>query len=97
MAQSASLVHDVSEGGLAVAVAEAALWSGVGATLDLDEDALTLYGEVGGQVIVAVEPGQVEPDPTGADVDVRRIGAVGGDRVLGIGLDELSRAHVGDA
>jgi hypothetical protein len=48
-------------------------------------------------VIVAVEPGQVEPDPTGADVDVRCIGAVGGDRVLGIGLDELSRAHVGDA
>ena len=31
MAQSASLVHDVSEGGLAVALAEAALWSGVGA------------------------------------------------------------------
>ena len=30
-AQHASLVHDVAEGGLAVALAEAALWSGVGA------------------------------------------------------------------
>ncbi len=79
-----------SEGGLAVALAEAALWSGVGATLDLDEDPLPLFGEVGGQVVVAVEPGQVEPDPTGADVDVRRIGNVGGDRMLGIGLDELA-------
>ena len=97
MAQSASFVHDVSEGGLAVALAEAALWSGVGATLDLDEDPLVLFGEVGGQVVVAVEPGQVEPDPTGSDVDVRRIGTVGGDRLLGIGLDELTRAYEGDA
>jgi phosphoribosylformylglycinamidine synthase len=97
MAQSAAFVHDVSEGGLAVALAEAALWSGVGATLDLDEDPLALFGEVGGQVVVAVEPGQVEPDPTGADVDVRRIGTVGGDRLLGIGLDELTRAYEVDA
>jgi hypothetical protein len=48
-------------------------------------------------VAVAVEPGQVEPDPTGADVDVRRIGTVGGDRLLGIGLDELAHAYEGDA
>ena len=52
-ARHATLVHDVAEGGLAVALAEAALWSGVGAELDLDDDPLTLFGEVGGQVVVA--------------------------------------------
>ena len=46
VAQHASLVHDVAEGGLAVALAEAALWSGVGATLELDDDPLALFGEV---------------------------------------------------
>ena len=97
LAPLASLVHDVSDGGLAVALAEAALWSGAGATLELDDDPLTLFGEVGGQVLVAIDHGLVEPDPTGADVDVRRIGTVGGDSLLGIGLDELARAHEGVA
>ena len=68
-APGAPLVHDVSEGGLAVALAEAALWSGVGATLDLDDEPLTLFGEIGGQVILALPAGQVEPDPTGSDVE----------------------------
>jgi len=96
VAPAASLVHDVAEGGLAVALAEAALWSGVGAALDLDDDPLTLHGEVGGQVIVALPGEQVEPDPTGADVEVRRIGTAGGDDLLGISLAELRRAYEGD-
>jgi phosphoribosylformylglycinamidine synthase len=93
----ASLVHDAAEGGLAVALAEAALWSGLGARLELDEDPLTLFGEVGGQVIVALPADRVEPDPTGADVDVRRIGTVGGDSLLGMRLGELARAYGGNA
>jgi len=92
-ARHASLVHDVAEGGLAVALAEAALWSGSGARLDLDDDALTLFGEVGGQVLVAVGPDDVEPDPTGSGVEVRRLGTVGGDELLGSSLAELGRAH----
>jgi phosphoribosylformylglycinamidine synthase len=97
IAPVATLAHDVSGGGLAVALAKAALWSGVGATLELDEDTLTLFGEVGGQVVVALDSGLVEPDPTGGDVDVRRIGTVGGDRLFEIDLEELARAHEGDA
>ncbi|HET7515395.1 MAG TPA: phosphoribosylformylglycinamidine synthase subunit PurL, partial [Gaiella sp.] len=93
----ATLAHDAAEGGLAVALAEAALWSGVGASLDLDDDPLTLFGEVGGQVIVAVPSDQVEPDPTGGEVDVRRIGTVGGDTLFGIPLTELALAHEGAA
>ena len=95
--QHASLVHDAAEGGLAVALAEAALWSGIGAELDPDDEPLTLFGEIGGQVIVAVPPEQVESDPTGAEVDVRRIGTVGGDSLLGIPLAELALAHEGTA
>jgi phosphoribosylformylglycinamidine synthase len=91
----ASLVHDAAEGGLAIALAEAALWSGVGATLALDDDPLVLFGEVGGQVIVALPAGHVEPDPTGGEVDVRRIGTVGGSELLGSPLGELARAYEG--
>ena len=128
-ARFGSLVHDAAEGGLAVALAEAALWSGIGASLDLDEDPLTLFGEVGGQVIVSVREEDVatatagafrdlprpeggdqaagirsadsrsrtsiEPDPTGGALDVRRIGTVGGDAILGVPLLELARAHEG--
>jgi phosphoribosylformylglycinamidine synthase len=93
IAPRATLVHDVAEGGLAVALAEAALWSGAGASLDLDDDATTLFGEVGGQVVVAMAADGVEPDPTGADVEVRRIGTVGGAELLGIPVDDLARAH----
>jgi phosphoribosylformylglycinamidine synthase len=96
VATRATLVHDVAEGGLAVALAEAALWSGVGVELDLEDDALTLFGEVGGQVIVALPPEQVEVDPTGSSaVGVRRIGTVGGDRVLDVPLATLRSAYEG--
>ncbi len=84
-----SLAHDVSDGGLAVALAEAALHSGVGATLDLPDDPRTLFGEGCGQVILALPPGQVETDPLGSDVALRRIGEVGGDEILGVALGDL--------
>jgi phosphoribosylformylglycinamidine synthase len=97
VAPRATLVHDVSEGGLAVALAEAALWSGAGVELQLDDDPLELFGEVGGQVLVALPADQLEVDPTGADVDVRRLGTVGGDRVLGVALAELRAASDGES
>ena len=84
-----SLAHDVSDGGLAVALAEAALHSGVGARLDLADDPRTLFGEGCGQVILALPAEQVETDPLGSDVDLRRIGEVGGDEILGVSLGDL--------
>ena len=87
-----SLAHDVSDGGLAVALAEAALHSGVGARLDLPLDAVTLFGEGCGQVILALPADQVETDPLGSDVAVRRIGEVGGDEILGVPLADLRAA-----
>jgi len=89
MAPRCSLAHDVSDGGLAVALAEAALHSGVGARLDLPDDPRTLFGEGCGQVILALSAEQVETDPIGSDVGIRRIGEVGGDEILGVPLADL--------
>jgi phosphoribosylformylglycinamidine synthase len=58
--------HDLSEGGLAVALAEASLRNGVGARIWLDEvcerdglDAFTLlFSESGGRALVAVSPSE---------------------------------------
>jgi phosphoribosylformylglycinamidine synthase subunit PurL len=97
VARHATLAHDVSGGGLAVALAVAALWSGTGAVLALDDDPLTLFGEVGGQVVAALPSDRVEPDPSGADVEVRLVGTVGGDQLLGVPLAELRPAYEGGA
>jgi len=87
-----SLVHDASEGGLAVALAEAAIRSGLGAELDLPDDPVRLFGEGGGQAILALRPEQVEIDPLGSGVAVRRVGVVGGDTLLGVPVEELRAA-----
>jgi phosphoribosylformylglycinamidine synthase len=84
-----SLAHDAAEGGLAVALAEAALWSGVGARVDLPEDALAWFGEGGGQAVVACAEDEVERL---GGVPLRRIGVVGGDALLGVPLAELRAA-----
>jgi phosphoribosylformylglycinamidine synthase II len=92
-----SLVHDAAEGGLAVALAEAAIHSGLGAELDLPDDPVVLFGEGGGLAILAMPAEQVEVDPTGADVELRRIGAVGGDSMLGVPVAALRDAWEGAA
>jgi phosphoribosylformylglycinamidine synthase len=96
IASRCSLAHDVSDGGLAVALAEAAIHSGVGARLDLRQDVAALFGEGAGQVILALPADQVEVDPLGSDVGVRRIGEVGGDSVLGVPLADLRAARERD-
>jgi phosphoribosylformylglycinamidine synthase subunit PurL len=82
--------HDVSEGGLAVALAELALWSGIGAELDLGDDALAWFGEGGGQAVIACSREQL--GRLGGFV-LTELGVVGGDRLLGIGLTELEAAY----
>jgi phosphoribosylformylglycinamidine synthase subunit PurL len=82
-APRSTLVHDAAEGGLAVALAEAALVSGVGAEVELDEDPVALFGECGGQAILA----------STEELDgLRRIGTVGGSSLLGIEVTDLRRA-----
>jgi phosphoribosylformylglycinamidine synthase subunit PurL len=85
-----SLVHDVSLGGLAVALAKAALWSGVGADVRLPDDPRGWFGEGGGQAVLACAPDVAE---TLSGVPVRRLGVVGGESLLGLPLTELQEAH----
>jgi phosphoribosylformylglycinamidine synthase subunit PurL len=83
LAPRCSLVHDVSEGGLGVALAEAAIASGIGAELELPDDDLVLFGEGGGQAILA----------TSEDLPFPRIGTVGGATLLALPIEDLRQAY----
>jgi phosphoribosylformylglycinamidine synthase len=77
-APRSTLVHDVSEGGLAVCLAEAAIFSGSGAAVELGDDPVELFGEVGGRAVLACAPEMRE--------ELVRLGAELGVPVHGIGL-----------
>ena len=85
--------HDCSDGGLAVALAELALWSGAGADVDLEPDALEWFGEGGGRAVVTCRREDVTR--LGDAVPLHEIGVVRGDRLLGVTLDRLRAAHEG--
>jgi phosphoribosylformylglycinamidine synthase len=85
-----SLTHDAAEGGLAVCLAEAALWSGIGARLRVPDDPIALFGEGGGQAVVACAPENV---PKLDGMPLRRLGVAGGEAILGVPLDRLRAAH----
>src|SRR5262249_3870684 len=55
----ATLVHDSSEGGLAICLAEAAIFSTCGGKLELADDPVELFGEIGGRAVVACATDQV--------------------------------------
>ena len=89
-----SAAHDVSDGGLAVALAELALHSGIGADLDLDRDALAWFGEGAGRAVVACAPERAGVARGRSAAPARA--SCGGDRLLGIPLAELRAAYEGD-
>ncbi len=92
-------MHDAAEGGLAVCLAEAAIYSGCGASLDLRDDAVELFGEVGGRAVVACAPdvcGEIESVANELSVPLRRIGEAGGGTLLGVELSQLRAAYEGD-
>jgi phosphoribosylformylglycinamidine synthase II len=81
--------HDVSEGGLAVALAELAIWSGMGARLELEDDAVVWFGEGGGQAVVACRP---EDESALEGTPSRHIGEAVGSKLFGVELEDLARA-----
>ncbi|MGH2637056.1 MAG: AIR synthase-related protein, partial [Actinomycetota bacterium] len=89
-----SAAHDVSDGGLAVALAELALHAGIGAELELPPDAREWFGEGAGRAVVACAPERAE---SLEGVALRRLGVVGGDRLLGIPLADLQATYEGPA
>jgi phosphoribosylformylglycinamidine synthase subunit PurL len=98
-AQLCSLVHDVSDGGLAVCLAEAAILSGVGAELAVDDDAVTLFGETGGRAVLACTPERRDEVLQLAGehgVPVHGVGLAGGATLLGLELSRLRKAWEGN-
>jgi phosphoribosylformylglycinamidine synthase len=93
VAPLASCLHDSAEGGLAVCLAECALAAGAGAELDLPSEVVSLFGEGGGQAVVAGHPGEIETLAARHGVAVRRIGRAVGDSLLGIPLSDLRAAY----
>ena len=96
-------VHDLSDGGLAVALAEMAIGGGCGFTGALPGDvpgAAACFSESAGRVLLAVEPARLEAVLTAAaeaGVAAAEIGVAGGDRLvldrcLDVSLDAARRA-----
>jgi len=73
----AAVVHDLSEGGLAVAVAEICIKSGVGARLDVD-DWRAVFTEAPHRFVAAFRS---VPEGIKKTVGARRIGVLGGDMI----------------
>ncbi len=92
--------HDLSDGGLAVALAEICMASHVGATIDAGDgpDHAILFGEDQARYVVALSEAEVtrfERSAADAGVPVRRLGTAGGERLSIAGrLDLTVRAMV---
>jgi phosphoribosylformylglycinamidine synthase subunit PurL len=100
--------HDVSDGGLAVALAEVALAAGCGLQVTLEPGAagaaVALFGEACGLVVVSCAPedeARLAEACEAADVALERIGSLGGERItmrcaelaLDLPLGEALAAH----
>jgi len=79
--------HDVSGGGLAVAIAESAIWGGLGADLQVAvplAPAVALFGESPSRAIVTIKPSrwsELVKVASGLRVACRKLGSVGGSRL----------------
>jgi phosphoribosylformylglycinamidine synthase len=98
--------HDLSDGGLALALAEMAMAGGVGATVALPADAgcpahAWLFGEDQGRYVIAVRPAVIDPVLSAASragVPAMRLGVCGGgaltvEGLLSISITDLRRSH----
>jgi phosphoribosylformylglycinamidine synthase len=88
-------VHDISEGGLAVALAECCMEGGLGARIGVDASDPALFGEGPGGVVIAGPRAAVEAVP-----GARVIGEVGGDALeiegaLSVPVAELRAVYEG--
>jgi phosphoribosylformylglycinamidine synthase subunit PurL len=98
----ASAAHDVSDGGLAVALAESCLRGGTGCRVRLPDDPFTwLFSESAARAIVAVAPGaarDLDELCAAHGVPAASLGVAGGDGLViegwfSVGLAELAAAH----
>ena len=74
--------HDLSEGGLAITLAEACFGQGLGAEIKVDLNPTTFFSESQARVLLAVAPEDVNAvlaDAEDSGVPAREVGTVGGD------------------
>ena len=100
-----SAVHDLSDGGLAVGLAEMAMAGKVGARIDARADQLHafLFGEDQARYIVTALPAEavaIETEAAALGVPVQRLGITGGNALTLPGetpilVADLERAHEG--
>jgi phosphoribosylformylglycinamidine synthase len=86
-------VHDLAEGGLAVALAESALAGGVGATVTGVDGHAAFFGESPSRVVASVDPArlvEVQRRADQAGVAARVIGDAGGRRIVVDGLVDVA-------
>ena len=97
--------HDISSGGLAVALAEMAMASGKGAKVDLSESNgpahALLFGEDQARYVIAVPADLanfISANAEGAGIPFRRLGTVGGENLavgdlLSLSIGQLRETH----
>jgi phosphoribosylformylglycinamidine synthase len=89
--------HDVSDGGVALALAEMALKGGTGCQVSGIRDLEGLFGEGPSRVLLCVEPAhlaEVTARAHAAGIAARRLGTAGGDRLVVDGLLDLPMAEL---
>jgi phosphoribosylformylglycinamidine synthase len=89
---AASVLHDISDGGLAVAVAEICIASEVGAAIEVD-DWRTFFSEAPHRVLAVLEPDRAEAlaeAASAAGVPCLRLGELGGDSIIFRSQDRVS-------
>ncbi|HYG64503.1 MAG TPA: phosphoribosylformylglycinamidine synthase subunit PurL [Thermoanaerobaculia bacterium] len=92
--------HDLSEGGLAIALAEACFGHGLGATLEVPLEGAGLFSETQARAMVACPPASLDRLLAAAEeagVPAQEIGEVGGDELVvraGGGLLRASVPHL---
>ncbi|HKU98348.1 MAG TPA: AIR synthase-related protein, partial [Vineibacter sp.] len=105
-ARRVAACHDLSDGGLALALAEMAMAGNTGLTVALPNDTACpahayMFGEDQGRYVMAVRPGDVDAvlkDAAAAGVPATRLGTSGGaaltvEGLLAISVADLRRAH----
>jgi phosphoribosylformylglycinamidine synthase len=93
--------HDLSDGGLAIALAEACLYGGRGCAVALRDDSFTaLFSESAGRALVSVVPGREREFAALAEehgVPVTVLGVATGDSLVVEGVFEIPLTELGQA
>ncbi|KKC24706.1 phosphoribosylformylglycinamidine synthase subunit PurL [Sphingomonas sp. SRS2] len=90
-----SAVHDIADGGMLVAVAEMALAGGIGADVGELGHAEAFGEDQARYIVTTANSDAILAAALTAGVTARRLGATGGDKVAGVRITDLRRAHEG--